>query len=94
LNIDAWPHRTEPLVVSFALRSLTPRTVVIRQGEQVLWSGRVNSKSTRAIFSCRLADGHTLLDLTTDSPAVAENSGPNRVLAFAIYDPILTAAAP
>jgi hypothetical protein len=94
LNIETWPHGAEPLVISFSLRSLTPRTVVIRQGTQLLWSGTVNSKYTRATFSCRLAEGHALLDLTTDSPAVAENSGPYRVLAFAIYDPILAAAAP
>ena len=90
LNIETWPHRAEPLVVSFALRSLTPRTVIIRQGEQALWSGAVNREYTRATFSCRLTNGHALLDLATDSPAEEEDSGPYaRVLSFAIYDPLL-----
>jgi hypothetical protein len=90
LNIETWPHGEEPLVVSFALRSLTPRTVVIRQGEQVLWSGAINRDYTRATFPCRIANGHGFLDLATDSPAAAENSAPHaRVVAFAIYDPFL-----
>src|SRR5208283_6190807 len=95
LNIETWPHDTEPLAVSFDLRSLTPRTVVIRQGDQVLWSGTADSKYTRAAFSCHLADGHALLDLATDSPAVADESGArSRVLVFAIYDPALALSGP
>ena len=95
LNIETWPHGAEPLVVSFALRSLTPRTVIIRQGEQVLWSGAVNRDYTRATFSCRLANGHAVLDMETDLPAVTEDSGPYaRGLAFAIYDPFLAVSEP
>lgn len=90
LNVEAWPHSLEQVGVAFSLRSLTPRTVVIRQGVQVLWAGAVNRDYTRAAFSCHLSDGRAFLDLSTDTPAVAEESDPyGRRFAFAIYDPLL-----
>jgi hypothetical protein len=90
LNIETWPHSTKSLVVSFSLRSLEQRTVTVRQGEQVLWSGTVNRADTPVTIPCSVAEGHAVLDLATDTPPVPEAPVPYaRTLAFAIYDPFL-----
>jgi hypothetical protein len=95
LDIETWPHDNAPLVVSFNLDSLTPRTVIIRQDKQELWSGAVSRNNARATFSCRLTNGHAMLDLATDPPVVAEAVGPYaRTSVFAIYDPFFTAVEP
>ncbi|HZL46582.1 MAG TPA: hypothetical protein VFC28_10180 [Opitutaceae bacterium] len=95
LNLETWPHASQLLLADFTLRSLTPRIVIIRQDGQELWRGTVSRNYTRARFSCRLTEGHALLDMVTDSPAVLERSGPEaRTLAFAVYDPRLAVQEP
>jgi hypothetical protein len=91
LDVDAWPRGANRLVISVSLRSLSPRTVVIRQGGQVMWTGTVDREYNRVTFPCSLTDGHALLDLQTDIPGVVEGSAPDkRTLAFAILDPLLS----
>jgi hypothetical protein len=90
LTIETWPHNAKSLSVSFSLRSLTQRTVIVRQDGQVVWSGGVNRAYTPVTIPCRVVDGRAVLDLATDTPPVQETSVPYaRVLAFAIYDPFL-----
>jgi len=90
LDIETWPHCSRPLKASFSLHSLTPRSVIIRQGGQILWSGTVNRDYAPVTFSCQLTEGRAILDLASDEPGVTEGSGSDtRTLAFAIFDPIL-----
>ena len=95
LQIETWPHRSQHLAVRFALRSLAPRTVIIRQDGQELWKGAVDGHLSPVQFTCRVTAGQAVLQLVTDSPAVVGDNGPDaRALAFAVYDPILALAEP
>ena len=95
LDIETWPHSSRPVAFSFALRSLTPRTVTIRQDGKELWRGEVGRNYIPVRIACHVAEGRAFLDMATDSPAVPDRSGSDaRRVAFAIYDPCLAAADP
>lgn len=95
LDVEAWADAPATAQFSFALRSLAPRTVIIRQSGRELWRGPVTEKPARFSIPLSLAPGHTKLEFSTDTPATRE--GPNadaRELAFALYDPRLSVPTP
>ena len=81
LRLDA-SGSPRPITLRCALRSLGPRTVTIRAGDRVLWSGAVADKHVAVAVTLPVP---AKLEFSTDAPAVAESTAPGaRPLAFAI----------
>jgi hypothetical protein len=88
IAIEAWPKKPQTLDFEFSARSLTPRSLIVRQAGREIWRGRVTMalKSTRPM-RVELTDGEATLEFFTDAPAVPESATPGaRLLAFALYD--------
>lgn len=69
------------------LRSVNPRQVTVTGPAGVHWSGPVARAITPVEFGVELAPGRTVLQFTTDQPAIAEGAAPDaRQLAYALYD--------
>jgi hypothetical protein len=91
LNFETWPLTPLTGQFEFSLRSLTPRTVVVRQAGVELWRGPVGDKAVRVTFPLALGAGRTRLEFSSDTPGTRESPNADaRALAFAIYDPRLT----
>lgn len=90
LDFETWPLTPLSAQLEFYLRSLEPRTVVIRQGNVELWRGLVGEKPSRLTLPLQLAAGRTRLEFSSDTPGTKEsNHADARALSFAIYDPRL-----
>lgn len=88
LLIETWP-RTRPvaLQLDFALRSPTPRTIVIRQSGRDLWHTDVGPRLSTYHLNLHVLPGHDAIEFSTDTPGVPESPTTNaRTLAFALYD--------
>ncbi len=95
LDFETWTGAPVTVRFAFALRSLAPRIVVVRQDGRELWRGPVGEHLAEVAIPLRLGAGHVRLELTTDAPASPEAPGAgSRQLAFALYDPHLEAAQP
>ncbi len=95
LTIETWSESAVTAQFDFALRSLNPRTVIIRQGKVEIWRGVIDEKTTRHTVALRLTPGRTALEFSTDTPAVREGTDAlARELAFALYDPRVTVPTP
>jgi len=88
---ESWPKRAQTVRLEFTIRSITPRTVVIRQGERELARLAVGEKLTPHAVPIALgADGRATLEFSTDTPGVRESPHADaRSLAFALYAPRL-----
>ncbi|HEX2851844.1 MAG TPA: phospholipid carrier-dependent glycosyltransferase [Opitutaceae bacterium] len=94
-EVEVKGTRRENLSVqlNFALRSLAPCTVTVKQNGAVLWKGPVGIKRSFLSLPIPLVDGQARLEFSSDSPGVRETSEPDsRLLAFAVYDARLAAA--
>jgi hypothetical protein len=95
LVIETWAEAPVVARLDFSLRTLAPRTVVIRQGDLELWRGPVGEMAAAHSVSVRVAPGRTLLEFSTDTPATRESTAADaRALAFALYDPRLSVPNP
>jgi hypothetical protein len=95
LALRTWADAPVQAQLDFGLRSLAPRTVILRSPERELWRGQVGEKTTRFSIPLRLEPGDTRLEFSTDSPATRESPNANaRALAFALYDPRLSVPNP
>jgi len=95
LALHTWADAPVNAQLNFGLRSLTPRTVILRSAEGELWRGQVSEKITRFSVPIRLTPGDTRLEFSTDSPAIRESPNADaRDLAFALYDPRLSVPNP
>ena len=95
LTLEAWPKDSAKLRVDFTLRSLTPRTVVIRQDGREIWRADIGINLSRHSVPLEVTAGQATLEFSTDTPGVPEGPGADaRLLAFALYDPHLTLAQP
>jgi hypothetical protein len=91
LDFETWPLTPLSGQLEFGLRSLTPRTVVVRQAGVELWRGPVGEKAVRVTIPLSLGAGRTRLEFSSDTPGTRESPNADaRSLAFAIYDPSLT----
>ncbi len=88
IAIETWPRaRAVNVQFDFALRSPTPRTVVLRENGREIWRGAVGEKLTEFHALAALAPGAATLEFSTDTPGVREAPDANaRSLAFALYD--------
>lgn len=70
------------------LRSLAPRTVVVRADGKEIWRGTVGERLTPVLVGdLALKAGVTRLEFATDAPAARESAEPGaRELAFALYN--------
>ncbi|MBC7368022.1 MAG: hypothetical protein H7343_14615 [Undibacterium sp.] len=95
LDVESWSDAPVTAELSFTLRALAPRTVIIRRSDQELWRGPVSEKPTRFAIPLHLVRGHTKLEFSTDTPATRESPNADaRALAFALYDPSLSVPTP
>ena len=87
IEFTTWSRRDEPVQAEFFLRSLTPRTVTIRDERGELWRGPVGPAKIKVTVTTRLVSGHGWLEFSTPEPAVHEApERGSRALAFALYD--------
>jgi hypothetical protein len=87
LSIEGWPRAKGVVHCALELRSVQARRLAIRQGDRLCWSGTVGPVKTAAAWDIDLEDGHALLQLASDGPAVRESADiRSRALAFAVYD--------
>ena len=87
IELVTWGHRDQPVEFKFTLRSLTPRTLAIRDDRGELWHGAIGPQKVEVTLNSRLTSGRGRLFFYTPEPAVREPSGRGgRALAFALYD--------
>jgi hypothetical protein len=88
LTLEMLPPSTEGVRLEFALRSLTPRTVVMRvDGREVWRAGIAATISKHVVTLPAFTSTRPKLEFSSDTPGVRENSSPGaRELAFALYD--------
>jgi hypothetical protein len=95
LALRTWADAPVHAQLDFGLRSLAPRTVILRSAERELWRGQVGEKTTRFSIPLKLVPGNTRFEFSTDSPAIRESANADaRALAFALYDPRLSVPNP
>ncbi|MBI4626068.1 MAG: hypothetical protein HY736_22960 [Verrucomicrobia bacterium] len=95
LSFATWSGQPRSFRLDFALRSLTPRTVVLRQAGHELWRAGVGTSTTRHSVIVPLTAGRTTVEFASDTPPVRESAVPGaRDLAFALYMPRLTVPEP
>ncbi len=88
LTLESRPALAAALRLEFALRSLTPRTVILRHDGRELWRAEIGPSLARHAVTLP-AGGAAIstLEFSSPAPAVPENSVPGaRELAFALYD--------
>lgn len=88
LTYETLPPVAAPLRIEFGLRSLAPRTVVLRHDGREVWRGEVTSTLARhTVVLAPAAGGRGTLAFSTDTPPTPEHDAPGaRGLAFALYD--------
>jgi hypothetical protein len=95
LTLHTWSNAPVTVQFDFGLRSLAPRTVILRSAERELWRGQVTDKIQRFSVPLQLAPGDTNIQFSSDSPATPESPNADaRALAFALYDPRLSVTNP
>lgn len=92
LTLETLPPAGGALELEFGLRSLAPRTVILRADGREIWRGETGDKRTahRVTLPAGLSR-HAKLEFSTDTPPVLEGGG-GRPLGFALYDPRLALA--
>jgi hypothetical protein len=87
LELITWGQRSQPVVFEFFLRSLTPRTLSIRDDQGEIWHGTVGPQKMKVTVNSRLVSGHGRLEFSSPEPAAVElPERGGRSLAFALYD--------
>lgn len=95
LSLETLPPVTRKLRVEFGLRSLSPRTVIVRQHGREVWRGESTPTRTRTSVVIWIAAGQAELEFATDTPGDREGElAGGRELAFALYDVTLRLAQP
>ncbi len=91
VEFETWPHDNGLLRLNFSLRSLAPRTVVIRQGGREVGRIALGTSKVPATVDVAVTAGKAVVHFDTPTPGVPEGRGPDaRVLAFALYDLTVT----
>ncbi|MBL9201331.1 MAG: hypothetical protein JNL39_12540 [Opitutaceae bacterium] len=96
LEIRRWSHGGAPVRLEFALRAMTPRSVVVRHRGREIWRAEPGTGfSQHTLDLPGSADPVITLEFASDAAPVPENAAPGaRELGFALYDLRLTAAPP
>ncbi len=85
---ETWPRSADLTVrLDFQLRSLTPRTVVLRQGGREIWHAEIGASLSSHHLGVPITGGRGAIEFSTETPGLPESSVAGaRVLAFALYD--------
>ena len=85
---EKWPRsQTVALQLDFVLRSLLPRTVILRQDGREIWRAEITEKTSAHHVAIRLPPVTDRIEFVTSAPGVREGAAPDaRSLAFALYD--------
>ncbi|MBL9189233.1 MAG: hypothetical protein JNK23_17255 [Opitutaceae bacterium] len=96
LTVERWARGGRPLQIEFSLRSLAPRTVVIRHEGREIFQAAAGPAFTHHQVALPAAMARTItLEFATAEPPVLENAAPGaRELGFALYDLRLAPAPP
>ncbi len=87
VTIESLPSVSVSVMMTFGLRSLTPRTVIVRQAGRELWRGDVGPSRTLHRVIVSMSAGRGKVTFASETPPVREHSGASaRELAFALYD--------
>jgi hypothetical protein len=88
LRLEARPAARTALRLEFALRSLTPRTVILKQDGREVWRGDTTASLTRhSVNLPASAAVDSMLEFSSSAPAVPESPAAGaRELSFALYD--------
>ncbi len=88
LTLEARPAPTTAVRLEFALRSLTPRTVILRHEGREVWRAEIGPALARhAVTLPASGAAFSALEFSSPTGAVPENNAPGaRELAFALYD--------
>lgn len=94
--LEAWPKADRPVRLDFALRAISPRTVVIRQDGRELWRGEAGTAlASRQSVPIALTNGRTTIEFSSATPPIREAPNPDaRPLSFALYDSRLILPVP
>lgn len=89
--IASTPPQSHDVILEFNVRSLEPRTVMVRQDGREIWRSTVGPELRPGVVPVHLVNGLATLEFSADIPGMpARLSSDSRPLAFAIYDPCLT----
>lgn len=92
---ETWPKADATLRLTFALRSLSPRTVVVIQEGREIGRAEVSTARSHHTVALQVVAGRATVEFVTAAAPVPENSDPGaRRLAFALYDPELALTKP
>jgi hypothetical protein len=95
VRLETWPQTPTTVQLEFRLRSLNPRTVIIRQEGREIWRATIGAAFSDHQVPIAIAKGRTEIEFSTDTPPVRENETPGaRELAFGLFDPRLTVPKP
>ena len=93
--IETWPKTDAKLRLTFALRSLAPRTITILQHGREIGRAEITTTLSRHTVELQVAAGRATAEFSTPAEPVPESQAPgSRRLAFALYDPELALAKP
>ncbi len=95
MTIITWPVDKRARVnLEFSIRGYVPRFVSIRQGDTVLWQGKIGEeKQLLRLTAVEVGNGSGAIRFTTPEPASITSDAPDaRKLAFALYDLRIDAA--
>jgi hypothetical protein len=95
ITLEAWPRANASLQLDFAVRALSPRSVLILQDGREIGRASADSKLSRHTVPLVVTQGRATIEFVSDAPGVREGTNPDaRELAFALYDLRLTPAKP
>ncbi len=86
VTIETWPRERAPQKLVIALQAFTPREIVVRSSDRVLWRGRVGRTPQSIELPADVdAAGRLRIDLHSDAPPERENDHADaRELGFSV----------
>lgn len=96
IALESWPKNAAAARLEFRMRSLAPRTVILRQAGREIWRGSVGADLTPGqSVPVPMAAGQTTIEFSSETPGVPESANADaRRLAFALYDTRLVLPEP
>lgn len=92
LELETWPQETRRVQLTFGLRTAASTIVTVKQGATILLRREIGRTRVPVDLTIEVTRGRARLEFSTESPGVVESPGPEgRILAFAVYNPRLTA---
>lgn len=95
VRLESWPRTPATVQLEFRLRSLSPRTVIVRQGDRELGRMEIGTSFSDHRIQVPIANGRTEIEFSSDTPAIPEADVPGaRELGFGLFDARLAVPEP